>query len=81
MPLPKVFQICCSGILCWSMRATNFGWGYRDYASAALSLLPRDGYCAPWHDLGRQATVPMPGVAPGTRADVSPGVYLRGAIL
>jgi hypothetical protein len=38
----KVFQSCGSGILCWRISATNFVWGYRDDASAALSLLPRE---------------------------------------
>jgi hypothetical protein len=48
--LRKVFQSCGSGILCWRTSATNFVWGYRDDASAALSLLPRECYCATWHD-------------------------------
>src|SRR5262245_30600605 len=29
----------------------QFVWGYRDHPSAALSLLPRYGYCATWHDV------------------------------
>jgi hypothetical protein len=62
------------------MSATNSVWGYHAYPSAALSLLPRYGYGATWHDPGRRATLPVPGVSPGAWTDVSPGVYLRRAI-
>ena len=50
-----------------------------DYASSALSLLPRHGYCATWHHARREATVSVPGL-PGSRADISPGVRVRRAI-
>jgi tetratricopeptide (TPR) repeat protein len=50
-----------------------------DYASSALSLLPRHGYCAAWHHARREATVSVPGM-PGSRADLSPGVRVRRAI-
>src|SRR6266851_5786733 len=33
---------------------------YHDSPNPALSSLPRYGYCPPWHDSSRQATVPVP---------------------
>src|SRR5262245_29561302 len=49
--------------------------GHADYATAALSLLPRHRYCAPWHLAGRQATVSMSRV-PGAWTHVSPRLQL-----
>jgi hypothetical protein len=40
--------------------------GNDDHPSATLSLLPRDRYCQAWKGARRQATLPMPGVSPGT---------------
>ena len=50
-----------------------------DYASRALSLLPRHRYRATWHHTRREATVSMPDM-PDSRADISFGVCVRRAI-
>ena len=50
-----------------------------DYASSALSLLPRHGYRATWYHTRREATVSMPDM-PDSRADISFGVCVRRAI-
>ena len=44
-----------------------------DYASAALSILPRDRYRSAWHDARREATVSVPCV-PGSWTHVSSGL-------
>src|SRR5262249_16056668 len=50
-----------------------------DYASSALSLLPRHGYCATWYHTRREATVSVPDLS-GSWADISLRVYVRRAI-
>src|SRR5438309_4117729 len=42
-------------------------------SSTSLLLLSRHGYCAPWHDAARQATVSLSAVSRRARAHISPG--------
>ena len=42
-------------------------------SSPSLLLLSRHGYCAPWHDAARQATVSLSAVPRRARAHISPG--------
>src|SRR5215467_1329892 len=49
-------------------------------SSASLLLLSRHGYCAPWHDAARQATVSLSAVPRRARAHLSPGIELRRPI-
>jgi hypothetical protein len=51
-----------------------------DHADAPVSLLSRQGYCAPWHDLRRQATLSVPYMSPRAWTDVSLGVCLRWSL-
>src|SRR5438309_6601853 len=43
-------------------------------SSTSLLLLSRHGYCAPWHDAARQATVSLSAVPRRARAHISPGI-------
>src|SRR5215510_298778 len=50
--------------LCTSSRSSLIPLITRCYAYArpALSVLPGDRYCPPWHNPARQATLPLPPV-------------------
>src|SRR5262245_43789246 len=43
-------------------------------SSTSLLLLSRHGYCAPWPDAARQATVSLSAVPRRARAHISPGI-------
>src|SRR5215475_9756239 len=55
-------------------RNSNTRECFHGSSSAALLLLSRHGYCAPWHDAARQATVSLSAVPRRARAHISPGI-------